>query len=290
MPRKNRHRRGISRATLLVASIFVIAFGVGAWVYRDTLIAGLFGPPKVTLSEAYEEHADGPAFDHADFDTLVSRHVDEDGWVDYEGLQDEVAQLNRYIAKVGQAPFESLGRDQKLALLINAYNAFTLKLILEHYPIDSIRDISSSKRWNDVRWNVGGNQWSLRQIEHEQIRPKFREPRIHFALVCAAAGCPPLRKEAYVAERLEEQLESQAEYVHRHTTWLQLDAEGGVVRLTRLYLWYGGDFEQVDGGVLEYAAHFLPKLQHEISSGNSLRLRWLDYDWRLNGTRNRTSR
>jgi hypothetical protein len=205
-------------------------------------------------------------------------------------LRDDVIQLDRYIAAVGQAPFESLGRDQKLALLINAYNAFTLKLILEHYPIDSIRDIRSSERWNAVRWRVGGNKWSLSQIEHEQICPKFREPRIHFALVCSAVGCPPLRKEAYVAKRLEEQLQSQTDYVHRHKTWLQLDAESGVVRLTRLYFWYGGDFEQVDGGVLEYAARFSPKLQHEISSGDDLRLRWLDYDWRHNGTQNRTSR
>ena len=78
-------------------------------------------------------------------------------------------------------------------LLINAYNAFTLRLILDYYPVRSIKDIRASKRWDDQRWRIGEAVFSLNQIEHEQIRPKFAEPRIHFALVCAAIGCPKLR-------------------------------------------------------------------------------------------------
>jgi hypothetical protein len=96
-----------------------------------------------------------------------------------------------------------MGRNEKLALLINAYNAFTLKLIVERLPVQSILDIPAAERWDAVRWKVGGQVWSLKQIEHEQIRPKFTEPRVHFALVCAAVGCPPLRNEAYDASRLD---------------------------------------------------------------------------------------
>lgn len=275
---------------ILVVIALVGAVAAIAWLYRDTVLVRLFGPPVVTLTEAYQENPTGPRFDHSALDAVVARHVDEHGWVDYDGLQADVEQLERYIESLAQAPFDELGRSEKLALLINAYNAFTLKLILEHYPVSSIRDIPSSQRWDDVRWKVGGYTWSLYQIENEQIRPKFREPRIHFALVCAAVGCPPLRREAYVAERIEQQLQDQSEYVHRHETWFQFDADRGVVRLTPLYNWYRGDFRQVGDTALKYAASFSPELTRALASGKKPRLEWLEYDWTLNSKQNKTSR
>ena len=128
----------------------------------------------------------------------------------------------------------------------------------------------------------GGNVWSLNQIEHEQIRPKFVEPRIHFVLVCAAVGCPPLRNEAYEAKRLDEQLAEQTEYVHAHSTWFQFDADANVVRLTKLYNWYGGDFEQVAGDVLQFAARYSPELKQALANDALPRIEWLPYDWKLN--------
>lgn len=114
-------------------------------------------------------------------------------------------------------------------MLINAY---TIQLILDHYPLASIQDIPGDQRWDAVRWRVGPHTWSLNQIDHEQIRPKCAEPRIHFALVCAAVGCPPLRNEAYTAARLEEQLAGQSAYVHSHPRWFALLrlAGGAVLR------------------------------------------------------------
>ena len=94
--------------------------------------------------------------------------------------------------------FADLGRSEKLALLINAYNACTLRLILDHWndgQLASIKDIPRDNRWEDQRWQIGKRRLSLNQIEHEEIRGRFAEPRIHFALVCAAKGCPPLRAE-----------------------------------------------------------------------------------------------
>jgi uncharacterized membrane protein YdjX (TVP38/TMEM64 family) len=180
------------------------------------VFGGLLGPPRVTLREAYATKPDGPAFDHSAYDKLVKAHVAPGGWVDYEGLKKDAEHLDSYLRSLADALFDDLGRDQKLALLLNAYNAFTLRLILDYYPVDSIRSIPAEKRWDAKRWQIGGYTWGLNQIEHEQIRPKFREPRVHFALVCAAIGCPPLRSEAYTADRLEEQLEDQARYVHGH--------------------------------------------------------------------------
>ena len=267
----------------LVALVAVLVFSSALYAYikRDSLME-LFGPPPVVLSEAYEANSNGPTFDHSTFDALLWNHVDDDGWVDYQGLGEDQKDLDEYIAAVAEAPFGDMGRDEKLALLLNAYNAFTLRLILDNQPLRSIFDIPDEKRWEDMRWNVGGHIWSLSQIEHEQIRPKFIEPRIHFALVCAAAGCPKLSTEAYVAERLEEQLADQARYAHDHDRWFGFEPESGVVELTQLYQWYGSDFEQTAGSVLDYAAQFSPELKQSLDAGERPSIRWLSYDWSLN--------
>lgn len=277
---------------LAVAALLVLALGIYTLARPDTVkqpvrrLLAAFGPPAVTMEEAYDANPDSPRFDHSAFDQLLREYVDADGWVDYRALGEERDALDAYIESVAQAPFDELGRDEKLTLLINAYNAFTLKLILEHYPVESIRDIPSDRRWTDVRWQVGSNTWSLNQIEHEEIRPKFREPRIHFALVCAAIGCPILRNEAYVAGRLDEQLADQTEYAHARDRWFRFDADNNTAHLTMLYKWYGGDFEQEAGSVLQYAAQYSPQLQQAIESGSTPEINWLEYDWRLNSLEN----
>ncbi len=239
-----------------------------------------FGPPTVDLKEHYKAGAGTGRFDHAAFTSILADYVDARGGVDYAGLRKNSSKLNRYLEQVQKAPFEALGRDEKLAFLINAYNAFTLRLILDHWPVASIRDIPSSERWNAVRWDVGGKKLSLTQIEHEYLRNRFVEPRVHFAINCASVGCPPLRRDAYDAKRLEQQLQEQALAMHGDARWLRL--EGDVVYLTKLYEWYAGDFVQVGGTVLEYAARFAPALAAAHKQGRRLSISWLDYDWSLN--------
>lgn len=265
---------------LRIAALAVMAVTATVWIGRHAL-RNMFGPPTVHLREAYSDSVNGVSFDHSRLDALLRRHVSEGGWVDYPGLKSDAADLDAYIESLAAAPFDRLGRDDKLALLINAYNAFTLRLILDHDPIESIRDIPAARRWDDPRWNVAGHTWSLNQIEHEEIRPKFREPRIHFALVCAAVGCPPLRREAYTGAALEAQLSDQARYVHAHGRWFRFD-RGGTVGLTRLYDWYGDDFRQVAGSVIRYVAEHSADLKSALASGAPVRIVWLDYDWRLN--------
>ncbi len=239
--------------------------------------------------QAIERMMGGPTFDHSVFDALLKEHVDENGWVDYAALQEDADRLDRYIEALAEAPFDEMGRNEKLALLINAYNAFTLRLILDYWDggqLRSIKTIPSEKRWSDRRWKVGSHRWSLNQIEHEQIRPKFMEPRVHFALVCAAVGCPILRSEVYQADRIDEQLDAQARYVHTHGRWFRFDAERDVVHLTKLYDWYGSDFEQVAGTVLDFAARYSPPLKSALDAGRKPKLKWLEYDWKLNGRKN----
>jgi uncharacterized membrane protein YdjX (TVP38/TMEM64 family) len=285
-------RRGWPWRTTLVfglaAACLALSIGVhfGCLGVRDAFTR-LLGPPPVTMQEAYADAPDGETFDHAAFDELLRRYVEDDGLVDYDGLAGDRERLQGYLDSLAQAPFDALGRDEKLALLINAYNAFTLELILEWRPLASIRDIPGDARWDGRRWNVGGALLTLNELEHEQIRPRFVEPRIHFALVCAALGCPVLRREAYVGGRLDAQLEAAARDTHRSPRWFDFDPESGTVALTRLYEWYRGDFEQVAGSVLAYAAQWSEPLGEALGRGERLDVVWLDYDWRLNSSDNR---
>lgn len=267
----------------------LVVSAAGCAHFQPRWIAGLFGPPGVTMDEAYDGGAGGAEFDHAPFDALLKKHVNRAGGVDYAGLRADSEALEAYVRSLAAAPFEDLGRDEKLALLINAYNAFTLQLIVEWLDkdIESIRDIPGDQRWDGARWNVAGHTWSLNQIEHEQIRPKFAEPNIHWALVCAARDCPPLRREAYIGAGLREQLEDQARIVHTNgSRWFELAPGGGTLRLTPLYDWYGGDFEQAAGGVLAYAARYAPELAELLEAGRPPGIEWKDYDWSLNSQEN----
>lgn len=277
-------------ATLTALAAVLMMTSAGYAYANPGLFSGWFGPPPLILKEAYVVAEDGPTFDHAKFDALLKKHVDDDGWVNYSGFDDDEDELDDYLLALAEAPFDEMGRNEKLALLINAYNACTIRLILDHFDdgnLTSIRKIPDAKRWKYKRWNVGSNIWSLDDIEHKQIRPKFKEPRIHFALVCAAVGCPKLRNEAYVAERIAEQLEDQARYAHAHERWFRFESRKNVVRLTKLYKWYGDDFKQVAGSVLEFAARYSPELKKALDAGKKPTVKWLEYNWNLNDEGNR---
>jgi len=259
---------------VLVALALLVALATWRPIAR-----ALLGPPEVVMLEAHD-HGPGGRLDHAELSRLLARHVDEHGRVDYRGLAAERSRLDAYIGTLASVPFNSLTRDEKLALLINAYNAFTLQLVLDHYPLESILDIPSRQRWTGRTFELAGEHLTLEQIEHEHIRPRFREARIHFALVCASIGCPPLRTEAYEGRLLDEQLEHQARRTHADPANLQIDAQG--VALTRLYDWYSSDFQQISGSTLAFAAMYSPSLSALLKHQPDLEVRFLDYDWSLN--------
>jgi len=271
-------------SALVTAAVAVVLFCAALYAYNNReSLTGIFGPLAVEASEIYQRHEGGPDLDHSGFGALLGTFVSEEGgWVDYAGLQGREKELDAYINSVATAPFDAMGRDQKLALLINAYNAFTLKLILDHYPVDSIEDIPARDRWKARRWSLAGKTLSLDDIEHGEVRPKFAEPRIHFALVCAAIGCPPLRNEAYTASRLEEQLADQTRYVHENDRWFRYEPQSNTLHLTSLYSWYGGDFKRHSGSVEKFAAQSSPPLKATLDAGMSVKVRYLDYNWALN--------
>ncbi|MEP4377792.1 MAG: DUF547 domain-containing protein [Alphaproteobacteria bacterium] len=234
----------------------------------------LFGPPRITMREFYGDRSGKDTFDHGALDDLLRRCVDDGGFVDYAGLARYAGLLDGYLSRIAIVDFDSLSRDEKLALLINTYNAATLRLILDHMPIASIQDIPAKARWKARRWTVGGRTLSLADIENQELRARFDEPRIHFAINCASVGCPRLRNGAFTGAAIDAELAAHTRIIHADARWLHRTPDG--FHLTRIYRWYEGDFIQSAGTAEKYAARFAPEIRKIPCRG------WLPYDWSLN--------
>lgn len=231
----------------------------------------------------------------------------QDGDVRYGALQQKRTGLNDYlkdIAAVNQAQFESWGRNEQIAYLLNAYNALVVRTVMDNYPIKRSLAPSALIRpgnsvwqipgfFNAIKHPVAGMHLTLDEIEHEWLRAKLREPRIHFALVCAARSCPSLRTEAYTASKLEAQLDDQARRFLTDTEKNRFDRARGTVTLSEILKWFGEDFvsfaplsaydgKPAERGVLGFASRFLaPEDAAWLQQGN-LELSYTDYDWNLN--------
>jgi hypothetical protein len=232
--------------------------------------------------------AHGAPFDptHARWGRLLSQFV-RDGAVDYIALVASPAELKGYLHDLGslsEADFNALPREAQIAFLLNLYNAATLKLIVDHYPVSSIRRVGG---WFDSPWDldvvtVFGRAVTLNTLEHQMLRPRYHEPRIHFAVVCAARGCPPLRSEPYVADRLDEQLSDQARRFLAQPDKNRFDAGTRILTLSPIFKWYAGDFPSGSRGLTGFLAPFLPKeTASELRSGK-VKIEYSPYDWNLN--------
>ena len=214
--------------------------------------------------------------DGTPFDLLFPKYV-KSGRVDYRALQAHRLPLTRALAAaaaVTESQFNSWDKNRQLAFLINLYNASTLQLILDHYPVKSIKKIKSLFKgpWDQPAVPMFGKTITLNELEHGIIRKRYHDPRVHMALVCAAKGCPPLRSEAYTAEKLDEQLDDQSRIYLATPAGLAIDRSKGEARISSIFKWYGDDFPSVRAFVET----------HSRQSLNGLKIRYLDYDWALN--------
>ncbi len=235
------------------------------------------------------EEQEPPAALHAPYDRLLGAHV-KDGMVDYAGLKKEEKGLDAYLETIGKTDPSRLSRNEQLALWINAYNAFTLKLILRKCPVKSIKDIPS--RWDTEEWTVGGKKYSLEHIEHKILR-KMGEPRIHFAIVCASKSCPDLASEAYLPGKIEEQLTAAAKrFLANKSKGLSTSMESGwfggkkpVARLSKIFSWFSGDFERGSASVIDFVLPHAPEDAQKFIRANrkEIEVEYLNYDWSLNG-------
>lgn len=223
---------------------------------------------------------------HPLLEAVLKRHV-KSARVDYAGLKAHPEDLKRYLAAVagvGKAEFKRWNEAEQIAFLSNAYNAWTLQLVVDHYPVKSIKDIGSllTGPWDQPVVRLFGETITLSQLEHGILRSDYTEPRIHFILVCASKGCPPLRNEAYTGTRLEEQLVDQARLFLADTTKNRVTIGDRTVHLSPIFKWYGADFEKKHGSVLAALKPYWPE-QTGTAVQSDFKIRYGDYDWSLNG-------
>lgn len=222
---------------------------------------------------------------HEIWNGLLKKYVDAKGFVNYGGFKKDQAELRKYLTLIeNNAPGDKWTKDEKLAYWINAYNAFTIQLILDHMDekIKSIKDIGSKVKipfvntpWDVKFINIGGKKMDLNNIEHGIIRKDFDEPRIHFALVCAAKSCPPLRNEAFVASKLNQQLDDQGTDFLNDSAKNQVSANEA--KLSNIFNWYGGDFKD-KMPVIDWANKYA-----KVKANKGAKISYMDYNWELNG-------
>ncbi|MGK0367121.1 MAG: hypothetical protein ACI9QD_000255 [Thermoproteota archaeon] len=235
------------------------------------------------------------AFDHSysDFDTFLKQYVhpfEYSSKVDYKKIKTQTIKIDlisNFFEKLTAKEYKSFTKDQKLTYWINAYNFFTIKLVAKNYPVESIKDIRKILSGAFTPWkidfiNILGKEISLDRIEHKIIRKKFKEPRVHFALVCASGGCPPLMNFAFTAKKLEEQLKhvSQNFILDTNKNLLKRDT----IMLSKIFKWYGNDFNKKYKSALHFIAQIITKdtgIQKRITT-EKIKVDYLDYDWKLN--------
>ena len=234
-------------------------------------------------------HRDAPfkngsnSVDHDQWSALLQKHVDEGGYVNYKGFQKDSISLNAYLEELTTNPPDenAWSTKEQLAYWINAYNAFTVKLIMDHYPLESIKDIGSAIQipfinspWDIKFIKINGEKLDLNNIEHSILRKKFNEPRIHFAINCASFSCPKLRQEAFVADKLDAQLEEQSiDFIN--------DSERNIIsknhaEISKIFSWFKGDFTK-NGSLIDFLNKYAKnKMDKKVKIFHK------EYNWSLN--------
>jgi len=218
---------------------------------------------------------------HEIWDSLLQKHVGEGGLVDYLGFIRDRESLNRYLELLSDSkPNESWSGNEQLAFWINAYNAYTVQLILDHYPLESIKDIKRGIPFVNSVWDIkfieiAGKKYDLNKIEHGILRKRFDEPRIHFAINCASMSCPVLLNEAFRPEVIDEQLH------HAAINFLQDPSknilEKDIVQISKIFSWFKGDFSSRGMRLIDFLNQYsVVEIEHNA------KITYFRYDWTLN--------
>ena len=274
-------------AGLIVAGPSVAVADHTGWI--EALFA-----PNAELWQRWTVHDPNGAgrIDHAVWDKILARYLRADG----QGVnrfaygavtQDDKAALDGYIAARAATPIDRYDRAEQFAFWVNLYNALTVKLMVEHYPVAGIREIDISPGWfADGPWGkklvtVAGEAVSLNDIEHRILRPIWRDPRIHYAVNCAAIGCPNLRRRAFTAANAEAELAAAArEFVNSPRAVRLAD---GRLTLSSIYVWFQEDFGGSDAGTIAHIRQFAePSLAAALDGLDHIDA--IRYDWSLNDT------
>jgi len=217
---------------------------------------------------------------HQQWDKLLKKQVNAAGMINYKGFQKDKAELDAYLKTLSDnAPQKNWSQNDQKAFWINAYNAYTVSLILQHYPVKSIKDIAGKIYKINTPWDIkfitiGGKKYDLNNIEHGILRKNFDDPRIHFALVCAAMSCPRLRNEAYSGAKLDAQLEDAGREFLNDKSKNNITA--GKAGLSKYFSWYKGDFTK-NGSLTDFINKY-----SQTKINRDTKISSLDYNWNLN--------
>jgi hypothetical protein len=268
----------------LGGGLVLVALGVLGlhWTKPKVVIGGQAGDaPRIGVGQV----------DHQALAVLLEKYVDDQGLVAYgrwKATPADMAALDAYLAHLGSVDVSNSGqRNAEIAFWINAYNALTIKGILREYPTSSIRNhtslIGGYNLWTDLLLPVDGREYSLNDMEHDALRGQLQEPRIHFALVCAAKGCPPLRNRPYTAGGLDNELADNARRFFARPENFRADSAGRVVYLSEIFDWYGADFGSSTAERLQKLRPYLPDadLLSWIENAD-VTVKYTKYDWALN--------
>ena len=276
----------------LLAGLFAGLVAVTSTACGAQRAAPISGDISAVLAHGIE---DGSArFDHSSWNELLQRHVKDGGRrFDYAGLKANEGQFEAYLGALADADLSTLSSNEIQALFANAYNAYTIATILEHVSADGAFDIESIRDVPDVfgrkDHTVGGFLLSLDNMEHNILRPLFKDPRFHFAVNCASISCPPLPTRAFTGDEIEEQLDTVTRNALTNPDYVSVDGDGDVLEVTQIMDWYGGDFvnpvyKGSEKSLPEFIAKYATAEVRELvaSGGDSVSVRFRDYDWGLN--------
>ncbi len=234
---------------------------------------------KSTITEKKEDSVttvsknDAKIYNHDSWDYLLQKHVSSTGKVNYKTFKTDRKLLLDYIKSLSDfMPQESWQKADKLAYWINTYNALTIDLILQHYPINSIKTIK--KPWDQRLWKLGNKWYNLNEIEHQILR-KMNEPRIHFAIVCASVSCPKLQNRAYTAPLLNEQLSQATKIFLADKTRNEISENH--INLSKIFQWFSKDFKTENNSLINFLNHY-----SEVTISNTAKKSFKDYNWDLN--------
>jgi hypothetical protein len=230
--------------------------------------------PKVEIEkERIQPEKPEDAFNHDVWNRLLQKHVSEQGKVNYKGFKTDKTEFYGYLNSLSKTPPEDTwSKNETLAYWINVYNAFTIKLILDNYPTKSIKDLKDP--WNHRFIKIGNKWYTLNDIEHRIIR-KMDEPRIHFALVCAAVSCPRLYNKAFTAKDLETDLDVLTRGFLSDSTKNEISEND--IKLSKIFKWYGGDFKTSETSLIDFINQYT-----DVRISDKAHKSYKDYNWDLN--------
>lgn len=219
---------------------------------------------------------------HEIWNNLLKKYVSKDGKVNYKGFIKDSVELNKYLNLLSNNPPDekTWSANEQKAYWINAYNAFTVKLITRYYPLKSIKDIVKvnipfvNSPWDIKFIHIGEHKMDLNYIEHKMLRKKFGDPRIHFAIVCASKSCPKLRNKAYIGSQLDAQLEDQAKQFLADKSRNIVSANE--LKLSKIFDWYGMDFPKKEK-FIDFLNQYSP-----VPINKDAKITYLSYDWSIN--------